>query len=97
MCGYSSGPGFDAHRHFTLICPNSQLTPPWEIRLQPQAALPAETPIHTSAVRHDAGEMPTDAFGEDRLPRDEAEAEAIVAAQGFEHSKASAGEIGRAD
>jgi hypothetical protein len=48
-------------------------------------------------TRFPCGEMPTDAFVEDRLPRDEAEAEAIVAAQGFEQSKASAGEIGRAD
>jgi hypothetical protein len=64
---------FYAHGHFTLICPNSQLTSPGEIRLQPQAALPAETPIRASAVKHGAGETLTDAFVEDRLPRYDAE------------------------
>jgi hypothetical protein len=60
-------------------------------RSQPQPALSAEAPFDVAARAHETGNVLPDAVVEHGLPRHEAEAEAAVATQGFEHGEPAAG------
>jgi hypothetical protein len=56
-----------------------------------QPALSAEAPFNVAASTHEAGDVLPDALVEHRLPRHEAEAEATIAAQGFDDGETAAG------
>ena len=73
-------------------------TAPRPPRSQPKLSFTAKAPLDAAAIApHGAGDVLANPPIQDGLPGYEAEAEAPVANEGFDHREAPAGEVGRAE